>query len=190
MVSFIPPSSPNTMLTNCTDILGVSDLEVWRYGQALRRLAKDRECQNVKFVRLADLLGREYSEPLNEASYLREAATFRNELYDSNLPQGFDVNTFITSDPDATLTYRGYIKFLEKDLEQNTTVNTATSKKRFHEDTAKAMMCRGKVRYHFPSDCCCINSRNRHSQRPSPSGSQTSFDSPSTLRRQMLPSSP
>jgi pyoverdine/dityrosine biosynthesis protein Dit1 len=136
----------------CIDLLEIPDLEVWRYGQALRQLAVDLECSNVKFMRLADLLDHEYSEPLTEETYLRHAAGFRKELLDDNLLPNFDASAFITSDPDATLTYRGYIKFLEKDLEKSPLAKSADSKKRYHEDVAKAMMGRGKASLPFRPD--------------------------------------
>ena len=127
------------------DLLGVSDLEVWRYGQTLRKMAKELGCYNVKFVRLANLLGREDVDKLDEERYLREAPGFRSELHDKKLPEGFDVASFIANEPDATLTYRGYIKFLEKDLEQATASKPPAIRKKFHEETARNMMSRGKV---------------------------------------------
>lgn len=127
------------------DLLGVSDLEVWRYGQMLRKMAKELGCYSVKFVRLANLLGRDDIDKLDEERYLREAPGFRSELHDKNLPEGFDATSFIANEPDATLTYRGYIKFLEKDLEQSSASKPPAQRKKFHEETAKAMMGRGKV---------------------------------------------
>ncbi|OJD16308.1 hypothetical protein AJ78_03520 [Emergomyces pasteurianus Ep9510] len=132
------------------DLLGISDNEVWAYGQALRKLAVDTGCSNINFVRLVHLLGEvEIGEPLSEEQYLKDAAWFRTELYKKNIPENFDVSTLISNDPDTTLTYRGYIKFLEKDLDGNhingdPSVSKRQIKKR-HEATARNMISRGRA---------------------------------------------
>ncbi|PGH06165.1 hypothetical protein GX51_02553 [Blastomyces parvus] len=132
------------------DLLGISDKEVWAYGQALRKLAVDTGCSNISFVRLVHLLGEvEMGEPLSEEEYLKDASWFRTQLYERNIPENFDVSTFISSDPDTTLTYRGYIKFLEKDLDHDNGMDDASVSKRQikkrHEATAKSMITRGRA---------------------------------------------
>jgi pyoverdine/dityrosine biosynthesis protein Dit1 len=131
------------------DILGVSDLEVWNYGQCLRKLAERLDCRCIRFIRLVELLGRDVLvEPLSEEEYLRDAPTFREKIYETFLPQDFDVDAFIGGEKDATLTYRGYLKFLELDLE-NALVMTGdmskSQKKKGQEEIAKKMIRRGKV---------------------------------------------
>jgi len=128
----------------------VSDLEVWKYGQALRELGEERRCNNIRFIRLIDLLGqRDLSEPLSEADYLRDAPRFRDELYKTYMPDNFDVGTYIAGEKDAFLTYRGYLKFLELDLEENNGLKfenmTKAEKKKSLENVAKMMIQRGKV---------------------------------------------
>ncbi|OAT07844.1 pyoverdine/dityrosine biosynthesis protein [Blastomyces gilchristii SLH14081] len=132
------------------DLLGISDKEVWAYGQALRKLAVDTGCSNINFVRLVHLLGEvEMGEPLSEEEYLKDASWFRTQLHERNIPENFDVSAFISSDPDTTLTYRGYIKFLEKDLDHDNSIDDASVSKRQikkrHEATAKNMITRGRA---------------------------------------------
>ncbi|PGH30761.1 hypothetical protein GX50_06481 [[Emmonsia] crescens] len=132
------------------DLLGIPDKEVWAYGQALRKLAVDTGCSNINFVRLVHLLGEvEMGEPLSEEQYLKDASWFRTQLHEKNIPENFDVSTFISKDPDTTLTYRGYIKFLEKDLDHDIVISDASVSKRQikkrHEATARNMITRGRA---------------------------------------------
>ncbi len=112
-------------------------------------MAKEFECNNLNFVRLRDLIDQEdISEPLHEEGYLRDAPNFRDGLYKRYLPENFDPDTQIANDADTTLTYRGYIKFLETDLANNGPESEQKSKaqhKKFREDVAKSMIGRGKV---------------------------------------------
>ena len=137
---------------NLQDLLGISDQEVWRYGQALRKRAENIGCQNIRFVRLVDLLqDRSLGEPLSESDYVRDASTIRNEIYRRYMPQSFDVEAYIADDKDAMLTYRGYLKFLEVDLEKHPSISGSMSNaqaKKCQEQVAKDMMRRGKVSDH------------------------------------------
>ena len=134
-----------------SDILGISDLEVWRYGQALRKMARDYKLEHVKFLRLRNLLGGSGSvEPITEEEYLKHAPEFRTEIITKYLPENFDPDVHITKDADTTLTYRGYIKFLETDLANRNwgeETKTKAQIKKLHEDIAKKMIVRGKVRH-------------------------------------------
>lgn len=128
----------------------MTDLEVWKYGQALRKVGEEHECNNIRFIRLVDLLGRrDLGEPLSEADYLRDAPRFRDELYKTYIPDNFDVNTYIADEKDALVTYRGYLKFLELDLEENSGPDfenmTKAERKKNLENVAKMMIQRGKV---------------------------------------------
>ncbi|PGH15795.1 hypothetical protein AJ79_02176 [Helicocarpus griseus UAMH5409] len=128
---------------------GITDKQVWTYGQALRKLAADTGCSNINFVRLVHLLGEsEMGEPLSEEQYLKDAPYFRTQLHERNIPENFDVSAYIAKDPDTILTYRGYIKFLEKDLDDNG-INDGTMSKRQikkrHEETARNMIARGRA---------------------------------------------
>lgn len=128
----------------------MSDLEVWKYGQALRKLGEEHGCSNIRFIRLGDLLNQEdLSEPLSEVEYLRDAPRFRDDLYRTYIPEDFDVDTYIANEKDAVLTYRGYLKFLEVDLEENNMHNienlSRAQRKKSLEIVAKMMIQRGKV---------------------------------------------
>lgn len=119
------------------------------YGQALRKVAKEKGCSHINFIRLVHLLGEsEIGEPLSEDEYLQRAPWFRTRLYQMNIPDGFDTAAHISNDPDTTLTYRGYIKFLERDIDANTVKDTSMSKKQIkkaREATAKSMIARGRA---------------------------------------------
>ncbi|KAL9030662.1 MAG: hypothetical protein Q9196_001249 [Gyalolechia fulgens] len=136
------------LLTPSTDILGISDAETWRYGEALAKMAIDCGCENIKFLRLPMLLGEDADGPRTEEEYLREVAHFRDGIIDRYLPSGFDVEAHIKKDTDSTLTYRGYIKFLETDLAERPADAEPKSKsqlKKIHEEIAKKMIVRGKA---------------------------------------------
>ena len=131
------------------DILGVSDLEVWRYGQTLRQMATDCQCDHIKFYRLRNFLdSAECGAPLTEGEYLKDAPLFRNEMLARYLPDNFDPATIVAEDADTTCTYRGYIKFLETDLAHRVfegDVKTKGQFKKENEDIARRMIVRGKV---------------------------------------------
>ncbi|MCJ1483472.1 hypothetical protein MMC06_003639 [Schaereria dolodes] len=128
------------------DILGVSDQEVWRYGQALRQIAKDKDFNNLNFLRLRDMIdGEDLQEPLSEEDYLRDAPRFREALVQQHLPAGYDAEKQVNNDADTAITYKGYVKFLEIDLASNSDSMTKAQKKENHEEIAKKMIMRGKA---------------------------------------------
>lgn len=95
----------------CADILEVSDEEVWRYGQQLRRMADENGCRNIRFSRICDLVGAGHeSESLNEEMYLTRVSEYRS-LLKANTPPDFNVLDAITNDPDISETYKGYSTF-------------------------------------------------------------------------------
>ena len=104
---------------------------------------------HINFVRLVNLLVEsEIGEPMSEEQYLKDASYFRTEIYRRNIPKDFDPSTYIANDLDTTLTYRGYIKFLERDLEDSLFGDTSASKrqiKKHREETARNMISRGRA---------------------------------------------
>ncbi|KAF2968322.1 hypothetical protein GQX73_g5263 [Xylaria multiplex] len=136
------------------DILGVSDQEVWRYGQELRKMAEKNGCHCIRFARICDLVGAEHnSEALDEELYLAKVSEYRS-LLEANTPSGFDVLDAITNDPDISKTYKGYKKFLmsERDDRAN---RSRSQTERENSGIAKAMIVRGKafaetVKYKYP----------------------------------------
>ncbi|KAF4440333.1 hypothetical protein F53441_12281 [Fusarium austroafricanum] len=140
------------------DLLGVPDKDVWAYGETLRSMAVEKGFHNITFARLRDLVDIELPKDLEEMTYVANASNFRRAL----------LNTF--SDPswtwdevkqldDQCMTYRGYIKFLQTDLETVYPVDEARTKSKYKkgiEYIAKQMMARGDafasaVRHKYPS---------------------------------------
>lgn len=138
------------LIDHVSDILGISDREVWQYGQALRKMARDCKLDHIHFLRLRNLIGeQDTSEPIDEVEYLKDAPVFRSQMIEKYLPKGFNPEAHIAKDADATSTYRGYIKFLETDLANSVTEGEPKTKaqiKKHHEEVAKKMIVRGKVK--------------------------------------------
>ncbi|KAI3324702.1 Clavaminate synthase-like protein [Xylariaceae sp. AK1471] len=127
------------------DILGVSDQEVWRYGQQLRRMAEQNGCHYIRFTRICDLVGAEHeSEKLTEALYLTRASKYRS-LLEANTPTDFDVFEAIANDPDISKTYKGYKKFLMSERDDRNK-RSRSQTERENSGIAKSMILRGKVR--------------------------------------------
>ncbi|KAG9499234.1 hypothetical protein J7337_010053 [Fusarium musae] len=138
------------------DILGVDDLDVWKYGQELRDMAKRRGLTSLKFLRLADLLAmaphRSSDTRSRELSTTEEHVTcIRREFLARYLSPGFDASAAIKEDIDTRLTYQGYLRFLKRDLEgweelkYDETGKPISSKKsqKMIGDIAKRMIARG-----------------------------------------------
>ncbi|KAI1109893.1 Clavaminate synthase-like protein [Nemania sp. NC0429] len=126
------------------DILGVSDQEVWRYGQQLRQMAEQNDCHCIRFSRIWDLVGAEHdAENLNETLYLARASEYRR-LLEAATPVGFDVLDAIANDVDILKTYKGYKKFLMS--ERDDRIGRSRSEtERENSGIAKAMIVRGKA---------------------------------------------
>ncbi|CAG8267028.1 unnamed protein product [Penicillium salamii] len=129
------------------DLLGVSDAEVYFYGEHLRQMVKDKGYKHLTFIRLRDLVQWKVETPLDVATYEKHAGEFRQRLIDRFTPLDYDCRESIRADEDVCTTYRGYIKFLTKDLEH--TFVGSNSSKRSHklklEAIAKQMIARGKA---------------------------------------------
>jgi pyoverdine/dityrosine biosynthesis protein Dit1 len=135
------------------DLLSVPDKDVWNYGEALRALAAAKGLEHIVFARLGDLVTINLPSELDEMTYVANASNFRRAL----------LNTFSRPDwsweevrqgEDACLTYRGYIKFLQTDLETVYPIGenrTKSKYKRGLEYIAKQMMARGDVSGSRPS---------------------------------------
>ncbi|KAI0535809.1 Clavaminate synthase-like protein [Xylaria digitata] len=136
------------------DILDVSDQEVWRYGQELRKMAEKNDCRCIRFARICDLVGAGHnSETLDEELYLAKVSEYRS-LLEANTPSGFDVLDAITNDPDISKTYKGYKKFLMSERDDRTS-RSRSQTERENSGIAKAMIVRGKafaetVKYKYP----------------------------------------
>ncbi|PKY03808.1 putative pyoverdine/dityrosine biosynthesis protein [Aspergillus campestris IBT 28561] len=132
------------------DILGVTDETVWEYGETLRKMAVEQELHHVKFIRLFELLEHPWIKTSNpeeaKAHYLAHANCLRRELVYRFGDPTFDAAEAIRNDNDTCLTYRGYIKFLTKDLAHQEDKQFTTKKARQARiaDIARSMIVRGK----------------------------------------------
>ncbi|KAL7917819.1 Clavaminate synthase-like protein [Trichoderma austrokoningii] len=130
------------------DLLSVSDLDVWRYGETLRNLAKTKGFSHIRFSRLSDLVPMEVPAVLDEVSYVANATNFRIALINNFRSKDWDVNEKITSDKDICLTYRGYLRFLQTDLADTYPISDTFTKSKYKkgiESIAKQMLIRGQA---------------------------------------------
>ncbi|KAE9964126.1 hypothetical protein BLS_008631 [Venturia inaequalis] len=133
-----------------SDILHVTDEDVWDYGEVLRAIAKEKAFRRIKFMRLWDLL--DHAQPQIDGQgdrtyYLIHAACIRRELTLRYGESKYDPSEAIKNDPDTLATYMGYKKFLAGDLAQENWVAAASGKEkkaRFAE-IAKEMLVRGRM---------------------------------------------
>ncbi|KAM0523748.1 hypothetical protein ACHAPE_000999 [Trichoderma viride] len=130
------------------DLLSVSDLDVWRYGETLRKLATTKGFTHIRFSRLSDLVPTEVPAVLDEVSYVANATNFRIALINNFRSKDWDVNEKITSDEDICLTYRGYLRFLQTDLADTYPISDTFTKSKYKkgiESIAKQMLIRGQA---------------------------------------------
>ena len=135
------------ILTLFSDLLGVADKDVWSYGESLRKLAVDQEYTNIAFSRLRDLVSIDVPDELDEITYVSNATNFRRALLNTFSRPDWNWKE-VSQSEDVCLTYRGYIKFLETDLEHVYPIGENRSKTKFKrgiEAIAREMMARGDV---------------------------------------------
>ncbi|KAL9618951.1 MAG: hypothetical protein Q9160_006415 [Pyrenula sp. 1 TL-2023] len=100
------------------DLLTVPDREVWNYGQALRCMAA-KSCPRISFSRLKDLVNLpDLPSELEEITYVASASNFRRALLNQFGNDTIDVRREIAEKEDTRLTYCGYKRFLESDLQE------------------------------------------------------------------------
>ena len=142
-----------TIPSNCfpSDILGVPDETVWDYGERLREMAVEKGLHHIKFIRLFELLEHPWfqttSHEAAKAFYLAHASCLRRELMYVFGDPTFDADEAIKTDNDTCLTYRGYIKFLTKDLAHQEDTKSLSKRARQTQiaQTARQMIVRGKM---------------------------------------------
>ncbi|PYH85785.1 putative pyoverdine/dityrosine biosynthesis protein [Aspergillus uvarum CBS 121591] len=130
------------------DLLGVPDAEVYTYGEALRKMVQTQGYRHLQFIRLRDLVHWKIDTPLDATTYEKLAGAFRQRLIDNFTPLDYDCVESIKADEDVCTTYRGYIRFLTKDLEHTFVEGGEVSKKSHKqklEGIAKQMIARGKA---------------------------------------------
>lgn len=130
----------------------IDDAEVWDYSTAVRDILVAKELNHVNTLRIVDLLGASSSESLTKEEYLKNASSYRAQLVEKYGPKNFDSREAVRSDKDTCMTYRGYIKFLTKDLRHGRFAKENPNKRQFKdaiEDLALKMIARGKVGFQF-----------------------------------------
>ncbi|KAI1391855.1 Pyoverdine/dityrosine biosynthesis protein-domain-containing protein [Hypoxylon trugodes] len=140
------------------DLLGVPDRDVWAYGEALRALRARKDFRHIEFCRLKDIVHIDVPNELDEIRYVANATNFRHALLKQFGNPEYNVSLRISEDEDTCLTYRGYIKFLETDLQNVYPIGEGRSKSKYKrgvEYIAKQMLMRGDafaraVRERFP----------------------------------------
>ncbi|KAH6981583.1 Pyoverdine/dityrosine biosynthesis protein-domain-containing protein [Ilyonectria sp. MPI-CAGE-AT-0026] len=145
--------APGAKLTIISDGLVYNDRHTWAYGEALRAMAKEKRFTYIKFSRLKDLIEFPLPEQLGEITYVANATNFRRFLINKYGKEDIDIDHEIATSPDILMTYRGYRRFLESDLqyifptgkdtENNGQVRTSNSYKRDVKYLAKEMLIRG-----------------------------------------------
>ncbi|KAH7028046.1 Pyoverdine/dityrosine biosynthesis protein-domain-containing protein [Microdochium trichocladiopsis] len=119
---FYEPGAELTIISDglvYNDLLGISDQETWRYGSALRAMAERKAFSHLAFSRLQDLVPvKNLPDDLVELSYVANATNFRRTLLNMHGRDGdIDIDHEIATNPDTLMTYRGYCRFLESDLQ-------------------------------------------------------------------------
>ncbi|KAL1643699.1 hypothetical protein SLS58_004714 [Diplodia intermedia] len=123
-----PPGADLTIVSDgivYSDLLGVPDSTVWKYGECLRQMAVELDCHSIHFARLSmmpslkDKLPAELLHYTDTASYEKAAPLVREQLMATYGEQGYDVNKHIASDDSVKATYMGYLKYLSRDLRKS-----------------------------------------------------------------------
>ncbi|KJZ69000.1 hypothetical protein HIM_11602 [Hirsutella minnesotensis 3608] len=145
-----PPGAQITIISDglvYNDLLGVPDRNVWAYGQALRSITAEKGLEHIAFSRLRDLVSITLPDQLDEMTYVSNATNFRRALMN-----GFGRDDWewkeVSQSEDVCLTYRGYIKFLEQDLQDVFPLTGSRSKSKYKkgiEYIAKQMLQRGEA---------------------------------------------
>ncbi|KAJ4328974.1 hypothetical protein N0V84_000545 [Fusarium piperis] len=148
IVDVYPPGAKLTIISDglvYNDLLGVPDKDVWAYGETLRALAASKGFAHISFARLRDLVDIDLPKELDEMTYVANASNFRRALLNTFSKPGWSWDE-VRQAEDACMTYRGYIKFLQTDLETVYPIGEDRTKSRYKRGTeyiAKQMMARG-----------------------------------------------
>lgn len=130
-------------------MLCIPDRDTWAYGEALRALAVKKGFNQITFSRLKDLAGLKLPEKISEIAYFANATNFRRYLLNKYGKQDHDINYEIATNPDTLMTYCGYKRFLESDLQHIFPTGANRSHNGYRRDVkylAKEMIIRGSVR--------------------------------------------
>lgn len=98
------------------DVVGIPDEDTWAYGEGLLAMARDHGLENIRLMRVMDILGYTDGKTLDKELYLSLSQKCREELLSSYGRTEEEVRQMMKDDPDTLLTYCGFIRFLESDL--------------------------------------------------------------------------
>lgn len=136
-------------ITPVLDLLSISDQDTWNYGETLRKMASQKNFNNIGFSRIKDLVDFPIPDNLREITYVANCTNFRRMLLNQFLTPGLDIDHEIATNLDTKLTYLGYRRFLECDLKHifpRGEGRTSNGYKRDVKYLAKQMLIRGDVR--------------------------------------------
>lgn len=135
---------------NFTDLLGISDRDTWNYGESLRQMCEEKNFQHIDFSRLRDLATFPgLPDKLQEISYVANATNFRRVILNKYGKDDINIDNEIATNPDTKLTYLGYRRFLESDLQHIFPLGAGRTSNGYKRDVkylAKQMLIRGYVR--------------------------------------------
>jgi pyoverdine/dityrosine biosynthesis protein Dit1 len=103
----------------------------------------------IDFSRIRDLVDFPLPDKLDEIKYVANATNFRRSLLNKFGKEDHDIDSEIQQKPDTLMTYRGYCRFLESDLQYIFPLQsgrTSNGYKRSVKFLAKEMLIRGFVR--------------------------------------------
>lgn len=138
------------------DLLCISDRHTWAYGEALRAMTQEKGFSHIRFSRLVDFVKLPLPEKLGEITYVANATNFRRSLLNKYGKEDLDIDHEIATNQDTLLTYRGYRRFLESDLQYIFRTGESRSNKGYKRDVkylAKEMLVRGYVSRLVPALC-------------------------------------
>ncbi|KAH9869828.1 hypothetical protein IAQ61_007041 [Plenodomus lingam] len=152
-----PPGAKLTIISDglvYNDLLGIPDRDTWNYGEALREMCEQKGFKHIDFSRLKDLATFPgLPEKLQEISYVANATNFRRVILNKYGKEDINIDNEIATNPDTKLTYLGYRRFLESDLQYIFPLGggrTSNGYKRDVKYLAKQMLIRG---YAFAGAC-------------------------------------
>ncbi|KAK1704899.1 Pyoverdine/dityrosine biosynthesis protein-domain-containing protein [Colletotrichum acutatum] len=128
------------------DLLCIPDRDTWAYGEALRAIAVKQSFNRINFSCLKELLEFPLSERMSEIVYIANATNLRRYLLNKYGKEDLDINYEIATQPDTLMTYCGYRRFLESDLQHIFPTGKNRSHNSYKRDIkylAREMMIRG-----------------------------------------------
>ncbi|EKV15917.1 Pyoverdine/dityrosine biosynthesis protein, putative [Penicillium digitatum PHI26] len=146
-----PPGAVVVIVTDgiCyNDLTGISDEEVWEYGNRLRKIAVEKGYACIRFHRIMNMLGLYPNAQISKSDYVQLCDASRFELHRRCGRPGFDVDQFLKNDEDYLRTYNGYDKFMKADLKFSPVTKDCTGPSQFKKRIkriAKSMIIRGVV---------------------------------------------